>query len=145
MRPTSFMTGVVALVAAAWLWGSLPAAAQQARPAPPRGPLKTLADIERALRDCWEWPAASAIKTGMELTVRLSFKRSGEIFGAHITYQSRNVSPEERDLYYRAMVRSIGRCSPLPVSPSLGQAIAGRPFFFHFEDHRKQRKASLDG
>ncbi len=26
---------------------------------------------------------------GMELTVRLSFKRNGEIFGARITYQTR--------------------------------------------------------
>ncbi len=81
----------------------------------------------------------------MELTVRLSFKRDGEIFGARVTYQSPNVSQDERVLYYRALVATIDRCTPLPVSPELGDAIAGRPFYFHFRDTRKQREASLHG
>jgi len=142
MRPAALI-GVAAFIAAGGL--AQPAAAQQAKQTAPQGPLKTLADVERAIRACWRWPAASAIKSGMELTVRLSFKRDGEIFGANITYQSHDISPKEQDLYYRALVSAIARCSPLPLSPSLGEAIAGRPFFFHFEDHRKQRKASLDG
>ncbi len=81
----------------------------------------------------------------MEFTVLLSFKRNGEVFGARITYQTRNVSSGERAVYYRALVRAIALCSPLPVSPSLGAAIAGRPFTFRFRDTRKQRKASLNG
>jgi hypothetical protein len=145
MRWAAVVLAAAGLVAAA-VWLALPVVAQQPRGASaPKGPLNTLADVERAIRGCWQWPPVSAIKTGMELTVRLSFKRNGEIFGARITYQSQNVSPEERNLYYRALVDAIGRCSPLPVLPSLGQAIAGRAFYFHFEDSRKQRKASLDG
>jgi hypothetical protein len=145
MRRAAIALGAAGLVAAvAWFPPSV--AAQQPRGASaPKGPLNTLADLERAIRCCWQWPPASVIKTGMALTVRLSFKRNGEIFGARITYQKHNVSPEEHNIYYRALVEAIARYSPLPVSPSLGQAIAGRAFYFHFEDSRKQRKASLDG
>jgi hypothetical protein len=77
----------------------------------------------------------------MELTVRLSFKRNGEIFGARITYQSQNVSEEERALYHGALLAMLSRCSPLPLSEGLGAAIAGRPMTFHIHDTRQQRKA----
>jgi hypothetical protein len=112
-----------------------------AEPAAPKGPLNTLADVSKALRGCWRWPPLSEIRNGMDLTIRLSFKRDGEIFGARITYQTHDVSKEEQALYYGALIDALKRCSPLPVSASLGEAIAGRPFTFRFHDTRKQRKA----
>jgi hypothetical protein len=118
-----------------------PSAAAQRRPAlAHRNRLNTLDDIRRAIRTCWRWPPASAIRTGMTLTVLLSFKRDGEIFGARITYQTRDVSPNERALYYGALVRAFARCNPLPFSPSLRAAVAGHPFYFRFRDTRMQRK-----
>ena len=120
--------------------GTLPATGS-AEPAAPKGPLNTMADIRQALRGCWQWPPASASRAGMELTVRVSFKRNGEIFGARITSQSQQVSDEERSLYYRALLAALSRCSPLPLSASLGEAIAGRPMTFHIHDTRQQRKA----
>ena len=110
-------------------------------PGAPQGPLNTMADIRQALRGCWQWPPASEARSGMELTVRVSFKRNGEIFGARIAYQTRNVSDEERALYQGALLAALSRCSPLPLSASLGEAIAGRPFTFHIHDTRQQRKA----
>ena len=107
----------------------------------PKGPLNTLADVHRALRGCWEWPPVGETKVGMDLTIRLSFKGNGEIFGARITHQSPDVSDDERALYYGVLMRALSLCSPLPVSESLGNAIAGRPFFFRFHDNRQQRKA----
>jgi hypothetical protein len=77
----------------------------------------------------------------MELTIRLSFKRSGEIFGARLTYETPNVSDDERRMYYGVLLEALKRCSPLPVSESLGAAIAGRPFRFRFNDNRRERKA----
>jgi hypothetical protein len=109
--------------------------------AAPKEPLHTMADIRQALRGCWRWPPVSESRAGMELTVRLSFKRNGEIFGARITYQSQPVSDEERTLYYGALLAALSRCSPLPLSASLGEAIAGRPMTFHIHDTRQQRKA----
>ena len=116
-------------------------ASGRADPRAPQGPLNTLAEIRQALRGCWQWPPASEARAGMELTVRVSFKRNGEIFGARITYQTPNVSDEERSLYYGALLAAIARCSPLPLSASLGEAIAGRPMTFHIHDTRQQRKA----
>ena len=116
-------------------------ASSRADPGAPQGLLNTMADIRQALRTCWQWPPASDARSGMELTVRVSFKRNGEVFGARITYQTRNVSDEERALYHRALLAALSRCSPLPLSTSLGEAIAGRPFAFHIHDTRQQRKA----
>ena len=110
-------------------------------PVAPKGPLNTTADIRQALRGCWQSPPAGEARSGVELTVRLSFKRNGEILGARITYQTPNVSDEERSLYYGALLAAIARCSPLPLSASLGEAIAGRPMTFHIHDTRQQRKA----
>ena len=100
-----------------------------------------MADIREALRACWQWPSASASRSGISLTVRVSFKRNGEVFGVHITYQSRHISAEERTIYHRALLAALSRCSPLPLSAGLGEAIAGRPLTFHIEDTRQQRKA----
>ena len=129
------LVGVTALAAA------LLPASSRADPGAPQGLLNTIADVGRALRGCWQWPPASEARSGMELTVRVSFKRNGEVFGARITYQTRNVSDEERGLYQAALLAALSRCSPLPLSESLGEAIAGRPFTFHIHDTRQQRKA----
>ena len=136
------MAGRAALIGTAGLmvlasW-SLPA---QERPGAPKGPLNTLADVGKALRTCWRWPPLSEIRNGMDLTIRLSFKRNGEIFGARITYQTHDVSMDEQSLYYGALIEALKRCSPLPVSASLGEAIEGRPLTFRFHDTRKQGKA----
>lgn len=121
------------------LAATLPAHALD-RLGPPKGPLNTLADIERALRGCWRWPPLSETRIGMEFTILLSFKKNGEIFGARITYQTPGVSEHERSLYYGALLAALSRCSPLPLSESLGSAIAGRPLHFHIHDNRHQRK-----
>jgi hypothetical protein len=107
----------------------------------PKGPLNTLLDVRDAVLGCWKWPPLSEVRQGMQLTIRLSFKRSGEIFGAKLTYQTPDVSDEERRMYYGVLLEALKLCSPLPVSESLGAAIAGRPITFRFNDNRKERKA----
>lgn len=139
------MTGVAALAAAAACCPPPALAQRPVQGVAPKGPLNTLADLKRAIRGCWQWPPLGAIHAGMTLTVLLSFKADGEIFGGRITYQTRDVSDDERALYYGALLQMIKRCSPLPLSQGLGEAIAGHPFYFRFQDNRKQRKASLDG
>jgi hypothetical protein len=105
----------------------------------PEGPLNTLADIHKAIQGCWKWPLRSEVQRGMELTIRLSFKRNGEIFGVKLTYETRDVSEDERRLYYGALLEALKRCSPLPVTESLGSAIAGRPFTFRLKDTRTEK------
>jgi hypothetical protein len=137
---------LIGLVAAGVFAGSLPAVALEEgigdRPGrKPEGPLNTLIDLSRAIGGCWEWPPLEEIQSGMTVTILLSFKRNGEIFGARLTHQSQATSPQERDLYYRALADMMRRCSPLPFTDGLGNAVAGRPFTFRFNDTRKQKKA----
>jgi len=134
-----------AAILAAALIAALPASAQNPfaprDDAPVKGRLNTLGDIHRALNRCWVWPSEFDSSGNMELTVMLSFKADGEIFGGRITHINREVSDNERELYLVALENMIRRCSHLPVSPSLGEAIAGRPFIFHIVDTRKQKRA----
>lgn len=85
--------------------------------------------------------AASESRSQLALTVRVSFKHNDEILGARITYQSQAISDDDRVAYYGALLQTLKRCSPLPLSAGLGGAIAGRPLTFHIQDTRQQRKA----
>jgi hypothetical protein len=107
----------------------------------PRGPLNTLDDIRIAIAGCWQWPPVDLVVDGIELSLRISFKRNGEILSARITYESQLISASERVLYHRSLINALTLCSPLPITDALGNAIAGRPFLFHFQDTRRQRKA----
>ena len=73
----------------------------------------------------------------MELSVRLTFKRSGEIYGVRITFQSSDASEEERAPYNAAVLESLRRCSPLPITEKLGEAIAGHIMVMHIHDKRE--------
>jgi hypothetical protein len=132
---------LIGIAAVATAMMTSPLAAQPGRGVAPKGPLNTLVDIRDAIIGCWNWPPISEVRQGMELTIRMSFKRNGEIFGAKLTYQTRDVSDDERRLYYGVLLDALKLCSPLPVSETLGGAIAGRPFTFRFKDNRRERKA----
>lgn len=102
--------------------------------------LDTLRELYGALQSCWVPPPADQGRTGMELTVRVSFNRSGGIIGQpRFTYVSRAGKPAEQDVYRRAVLDSLGRCTPLPFTAGLGGAIAGRPISIRFIDNRRPR------
>ncbi len=127
----------------ALLLTSAPLQADDTSPVGPaiHGPLDTIKDLQDAFKKCWVWPDAADVGSGMDITVIVSFRRNGEIFGGRVSYQTPNVSDEERSVYAAALAATIKRCSPLPLSDGLGGAIAGRLFSFHFIDNRKRRKA----
>jgi hypothetical protein len=112
----------------------------------PAGPLNTIRDIGAALRTCWVPPPDARARAGMQITVQLTFKRSGELLGKpRITYETAGSSDEERLTYRLAVAEMIERCAPLPFSESLGNAVAGRPFTMRFTDNRKLKKAENNG
>lgn len=103
----------------------------------PEGTLNTLRDVFAALRACWGPPPLDRAGAGMEISVRLSFKRDGNMIGApFITYQTRTASAQERRAYRDAMTAALQRCTPLPLSQGLGNAMAGRIFNIRFVDDR---------
>jgi hypothetical protein len=98
--------------------------------------LNTIRDLFDALRSCWVPPPAVP-QDGMQISVRLSFKRTGEIIGTpRITYSTPGASHEVRDAYYKAIMAALDRCTPLHFTNGLGGAIAGRPIAIRYIDNR---------
>jgi hypothetical protein len=114
-------------------------ASETGKPAPP---LNTIAEVFAALEACWIPPALDQARPGMQITVLLSFKRSGELLGKpRITYETPNASDDERLSYRAAMAQALRRCTPLRFTDSLGGALAGRPLTIRFIDNRKLKQA----
>jgi hypothetical protein len=105
--------------------------------APSEHRLDTLREFFDALRACWVPPASADARPGMQMSVRLSFKRTGEIIGTpRLTYVSPDAPAESRDIYRHAIDAALERCTPLPFTTGLGGAIAGRPIAIRFVDNR---------
>jgi hypothetical protein len=104
--------------------------------------LNNLKDVGAALRACWQPPPLAQSRPGMQITVQMTFKRNGELFGhPRITFETAGASDDERLAYRTAVAEALKRCSPLPLTEALGNAIAGRPFTMRFIDNRKLKQA----
>ena len=104
--------------------------------------LNTLKDLGAALRACWTPPPLVQSRPGMQITVQLAFKRNGELLGnPRITFETVGASDDERLAYRTAVAAALKRCTPLPFSAALGNAVAGRPFTMRFIDERKLKQA----
>lgn len=102
--------------------------------------LNTIRDMFAALRACWVPPPEDQERPGMQMSVRLSFKRTGEMIGPpRVTYTSPDAPSETRTVYHDAITASLDRCTPLPFSASLGGALAGRPIAIRFVDDRDRK------
>jgi hypothetical protein len=104
-----------------------------ARPAPVAA-VESIGQVFAAVRACWRPPEALS---GQQITLRLAFKRSGEILGTpRITYYRAGRNDEDLGPFTRSVREAFATCLPLPLSPRLGAAVAGRPFTFRFVDDR---------
>jgi len=75
----------------------------------------------------------------MQVTVLMSFKRNGELFGQpRIVFQSREASDTQRSSYSDAVAQMLKRCASLPFTEALGNLVAGQPFTMTFFDDREQ-------
>ncbi|HLH94634.1 MAG TPA: hypothetical protein VKW08_05900 [Xanthobacteraceae bacterium] len=149
MRPTRLL--VVLAAVAGWACAPCePVLAQVGGPGPdanaahsrPTAPLNTIREVFKALEACWIPPDLDESRAGMQITVMLSFKRDGELLGEpRITYETREASAEERMIYRIAVAQALARCTPLPFTEALGNALAGRPMTMRFIDNRKLKQA----
>jgi hypothetical protein len=104
--------------------------------------LNTIKDLGAALQACWAPPPLDQARPRMQITVQMTFKRNGELFGQpRITFESAGASDDERLAYRIAVAEMLKRCSPLPFTDALGNAVAGRPFTMRFIDDRKLKQA----
>jgi hypothetical protein len=105
--------------------------------------LDSIGDLFAELRSCWAPPPADAAQKDMQITVRFSFKRSGEMIGSpRLTYATAGVTADIRDTYLKAINASLAGCVPLKFTGALGGALAGRPIAIRYVDNRELGKQS---
>ncbi|WP_025036417.1 hypothetical protein [Bradyrhizobium sp. DOA9] len=122
------------LLVAAVLLSSLSGAAAQ------EGRVDTIKDVFRHLHGCWK-PPPTAKARPLDITVVVSFNRSGDILGhPRITYESAEASDNDRLQYRIAVMEALQRCTPMPFTDAMAGAAAGRPFAIQF----RSRKTSPD-
>ena len=86
-------------------------------------------DVGQALGACFVPPGGLGWGA---ITLRVSFRRDGSVFGdPRIPYSDAD-SPEQKTELARSLLAALKRCTPLPLSPSLGGAIAGEIFAIRF-------------
>jgi hypothetical protein len=122
---------------------SVPQEADAAKYQKPDHDLDNIGDLFAALRSCWSPPAAEAAREGMQMSVRFSFKRSGEMIATpRVTFATSGVSADTRTTYLKAITSSLNACLPLKFTDGLGGALAGRPIAIRYVDNRDLGKAS---
>jgi hypothetical protein len=91
-------------------------------------PADTLVELRRQFSACMATkPVGSA---GSRLTIMLMMRRDGSNFGKpRITFSHLEGDKESRQAFVDEAERAVGACLPFRITPSLGGAIAGRPFF----------------
>jgi hypothetical protein len=120
---------------------SMPAHDDAAKYVRPDHDLDTIGDLFAALRSCWSPPPAETAREGMQMSVRFSFKRSGEIIASpRITYATAGVPADIRTAYLKAINASLDACMPLKFTGGLGGALAGRPIAIRYVDNRELGK-----
>lgn len=109
-------------------------------PASPGTQVNTLQEVFERLFSCWKPPAAS-VATPMDITVLVSFNRSGAIMGRpRITYESPTATDSDRLAYRLAVMEALQRCSPMPFTETMAGAAAGRPLAIQFRTHLQQQE-----
>ena len=109
----------------ATLLGAAPATAQEQHPL-----LDRINEVGLAIRQCWKAPEGTG---GSEVTVTMSFRRSGEILGKpRITYSRLFGEMDAQRAFVSSVLAAISACTPLSFTEGLGGSIAGRPFAMRF-------------
>ena len=84
------------------------------------------------LRRCWQPPPAAKAHP-IDITVVVSFNRSGDILGhPRISYESAEATDGDRVQYRIAVMEALQRCTPMPFTEAMAGAAAGRPFAIRF-------------
>jgi hypothetical protein len=106
--------------------------------------LDSIGDLFAALRSCWSPPPADAAREGMQMSVRFSFKRTGEMIASpRLTFATAGISADTRATYLKAINASLNTCLPLKFTGALGGALAGRPIAIRYVDNRELGKQSV--
>jgi hypothetical protein len=96
-------------------------------------------EIASRIATCWHPPAE-----GDEVTLRLSFRADGSLFGKpRMTYVKAVGGADGEAAVATSIFAALQACTPLRFTPALGAAIAGRTFLIRFVAPRKSLRAAL--
>ncbi len=96
------------------------------------GPLNLPGQIGGRIAQCWKAPRTGTAQI-VEVTVRLSFTSAGAVIGEpRVTYVRAPAESGLREKIVAGILAAIKDCTPLPFTPSLGAAIAGRMLAIRF-------------
>ena len=116
---------------------TVPPKDQTARYRRPDHDLDSIGDLFATLRSCWTPPPVDSAREGMQMSVRFSFKRTGEIIAVpRVTFSTAGVPADTRATYLKAINASLQACMPLKFTGTLGGALAGRPIAIRYVDNR---------
>jgi hypothetical protein len=122
---------------------TVPSQDDKAKYSKPDHDLDSIGDLFAQLRSCWSPPPADDAREGMQMTVRFSFKRDGEIIATpRLTFATVGVSADTRATYLKAINASLDACVPLKFTDNLGGALAGRPIAIRYVDNRELQEQS---
>jgi hypothetical protein len=122
---------------------SVPSRDDAAKYQKPDHDLNTIGDLFAALRSCWSPPPADSAQQGMQMSVRFSFKRNGQIIAVpRMTFATAGVSADTRATYLKAINASLNACEPLKFTDDLGGALAGRPIAIRYVDNRAIKQSN---
>jgi hypothetical protein len=122
---------------------TVPSKDDQAKYQKPDHDLDNIGDLFAELRSCWSPPPVDAAHQGMQMSVRFSFKKSGEMIGPpRLTFATAGVPADTRDTYLKAINASLNACIPLKFTGNLGGALAGRPIAIRYVDNRELKHSN---
>jgi hypothetical protein len=106
------------------------AATSQERACRSHDPVDTINEMFSAIVACWEPPPGTA---GMTLTLQFSIRRNGTLIGKpRATYSHLGNDGALNRAFVASILEALDKALPLPVSDSMGGAIAGRTLFPRF-------------
>jgi hypothetical protein len=103
----------------------------------PDAKINSIDELFAALRACWAPPARGQGRESLQMTVRFSFKRGGEIVAPpFVTYTTPGTEAATKQVYRQAIIAALDRCTPLPLSKAFTAEIVGRPLSVRYVDDR---------
>ena len=105
-------------------------ARSQERACGSRDPIDTIDEMFSAIFACWQPPPGS---DGMTLTLSFSIRKNGTLMGKpRATFSHMGDDDSLNRVFVSSVLEALDKALPMPLSDSMGGAIAGRPLFPRF-------------
>jgi len=109
-------------------------------------PVDRINELGPLLSKCLELPPDDEAQVGMQLSLKLAFKRDGELLAdPRFTYTTHDIPEKVKAAYQAAALDMLKHCTPLPITDKFGGAIAGRPFVVAIEETRDLKAGDRPG